>query len=201
MFDQIGRNFARKTVWSVRSSGKPPSKTINKLENDRFSEKTRFSRFVNILLSNESAEAGSEPKKLLTRNTNLQDCVESYQKKVNAANFGDRPRGPKQRFDPPPAGVKNGVKLEMFPPAMSSAPFTYKDVSTGKQHEMAFFGGVSCLIQHASGAIEPQMGWAVLDSGRLKGEASAVGADVRGKGGSGKGDSAKRGNGYNGIRR
>jgi len=60
------------------------------------------------------------------------------------------------------------VKLENFPPAMSNAPFTYNDQMTGKSHEMTFCGGVTCLVQHENDAIEPVMGWAVLDSGRLK---------------------------------
>merc|ERR1711977_704113 len=56
-------------------------------------------------------------------------------------------------------GAGRGVKLELFPPAMSSAPFTYKDAMTGKAHKMAFFGGITCLVQHTSGAIEPKVGW------------------------------------------
>jgi len=63
------------------------------------------------------------------------------------------------------------VKLELFPPGLSSAPFIYKDLATGKEHKMAFYGGITCLVQHASGVIEPKMGWAVLDSGRLVGDA------------------------------
>lgn len=40
-----------------------------------------------------------------------------------------------------------------------------KDLSTRKAHNMAFFGGVTCLVQHENGAIEPKVGWAVMDSG------------------------------------
>ena len=62
-----------------------------------------------------------------------------------------------------------GVELENFPPGMSSAPFLYKDGNTGKTHKMAFMGGVATLVQHKDkqGALEPRMGWAVLDSGKL----------------------------------
>merc|ERR1712194_192670 len=96
---------------------------------------------------------------------NVENYVESYTNKVNVTNFEKFKST--DRFSPP-HGVRCGVKLELFPPAMSSAPFTYKDESTGEDHEMAFCGGVACLVQHASGAIEPTMGWAVIDSGRLK---------------------------------
>merc|ERR1712110_1249579 len=65
-------------------------------------------------------------------------------------------------------GTKNGVKLENFPPAMSSAPFKYIDGNTGKTHDMAFMGGVAVIVQHRdTGAIEPKMGWAVMDSGKF----------------------------------
>lgn len=112
-----------------------------------------------------SKESGMEPTKSLRRNENVENYVESYTNKVNVTNFEKFKST--DRFSPP-HGVRCGVKLELFPPAMSSAPFTYKDESTGKDHEMAFCGGVACLVQHASGAIEPTMGWAVIDSGRLK---------------------------------
>ena len=81
--------------------------------------------------------------------------------KVNLAN-ADFGRGMDARS---PEGTEPGVKIENFPPAMSSAPFTYKDAMTGKSHKMAFFGGVNALVQHADGAIEPTIGWAVLDQG------------------------------------
>mmetsp|Transcript_21402 Transcript_21402/g.42858 ORF Transcript_21402/g.42858 Transcript_21402/m.42858 type:complete len:478 (-) Transcript_21402:51-1484(-) len=68
-----------------------------------------------------------------------------------------------------PQGVERGVELELFPPAMSSAPFLYKDLLTETEYKMAFFGGISCLVQHEQdGAIEPKMSWAVLDSGESK---------------------------------
>jgi len=110
---------------------------------------------------------GGAPRKALARNTDIANYVESYQSKINVTNFGKERSSSGGRFQPPPQGVGYGVELECFPPAMSSAPFTYKDASTGKAHKMAFFGGVSCLVQHENGAIEPKMGWAVMDSGRL----------------------------------
>mmetsp|Transcript_16277 Transcript_16277/g.37412 ORF Transcript_16277/g.37412 Transcript_16277/m.37412 type:complete len:86 (+) Transcript_16277:168-425(+) len=48
---------------------------------------------------------------------------------------------------------------------MSSAPFKYRDAQTGLSHQMAFFGGITTLVQHEDGSIEPKVGWAVLDSG------------------------------------
>ena len=46
---------------------------------------------------------------------------------------------------------------------MSSAPFTYKDLRTGKNYRMAFCGGLTALVQHPDGSIEPKVGWAVLE--------------------------------------
>ena len=69
----------------------------------------------------------------------------------------------RRRFKGPPRGTLRGVKLELFPPAMSNAPFTYKDGHTRKNFAMAFSGGLTCLVQHPDGAMEPKMGWAVLE--------------------------------------
>jgi len=112
-------------------------------------------------------EANGAPKKQLRRNDGIANYMESYTKKINVTNFGME-RDTKNRFAPPPQGVSRGVGLDLIPPGMSSAPFTYKDLTTGKEHEMAFFGGITCLVQHTDGAIEPKVGWAVLDSGNLK---------------------------------
>jgi len=110
-------------------------------------------------------EAKGSPKKKLTRNPDIENYDESFKNRINVTNFGQQRTSP-DRFGKP-CGVGHGVQLELFPPAMSSAPFKYKDLMTGKEHQMAFFGGITCLVQHADGAIEPRMGWAVLDSGRL----------------------------------
>jgi len=110
-------------------------------------------------------------KKALKRNELLANYVQSYQNKVNVDNF--HKWAPKQkgfRLGPPPEGVGYGIKLEHFPPAMSSAPFLYCDSTTGKNHKMAFFGGVTCLVQQNNGALEPKVGWAVMDSGILQQE-------------------------------
>ena len=37
---------------------------------------------------------------------------------------------------------------------------------TSKKHSMAFMGGVTTIVQHPDGAIEPKVGWAVIDSGK-----------------------------------
>merc|ERR1712048_153290 len=110
-------------------------------------------------------EAQGTPKKYLQRNPCIANYVESYTRKIDVYKFKTAVAARRDRFGPPPEGVQQGVKLELFPPAMSSAPFTYKDQATEKEHKMAFFGGVTCLVQDANGAIEPKMGWAVLDSG------------------------------------
>jgi hypothetical protein len=114
---------------------------------------------------NRYAQADSAPKRRMKKNENIANYMESYRSKVNVGNFGKN-QDKTDRFAPP-CGVRWGVQLENFPPAMSNAPFTYKDFMTGKSHAMAFCGGITCLVQHKSGAIEPVMGWAVMDSGRL----------------------------------
>lgn len=117
----------------------------------------------------EEAQGGA-PKKKLQRNDALGNFMEGWAAKVNVANFNDGSKEEDSGWGrAPPAGVKKtarGVKLELFPPAMSSAPFTYQDISTGQQYSMAFAGGISVLVQHPDGSIEPKMGWAVLDSGK-----------------------------------
>jgi len=107
-----------------------------------------------------------QPKKKMARNSGIANYLESYEKKVNVGNFsrGSNSSASRRR-SPPPEGTKSGIELECFPPAMSSAPFTYKDATTGKDHKMAFLGGVTCLVQHGCGALEPKVGWAVMDSG------------------------------------
>lgn len=117
----------------------------------------------------EVSEEG-QAKKALRPNEGIANYLDSYRNKVNVANF-ETLKGPKKssgRFAPQPSGVGFGTELELFPPAMSSAPFTYKDFGTGKEHKMAFFGGVTCLVQHEDGSIEPKVGWAVMDSGLVK---------------------------------
>lgn len=112
------------------------------------------------------SEAQGTPKKALVQNEALANYVDSFKNHINVAKFEELKTASKgDRFAPPPQGVNEGVELERFPPAMSSAPFTYKDAMSGKSHKMAFFGGVTCLVQNESGAIEPKVGWAVMDSG------------------------------------
>jgi hypothetical protein len=84
---------------------------------------------------------------------------------VNVTNF--KASLSDELYGPPPRGTDAGVELELFPPGLASAPFKYKDQHTGKTHQMAFYGGVTCLVQHTNGAIEPKVGWAVLDIGGL----------------------------------
>merc|ERR1711924_574776 len=124
------------------------------------------------------AETSDGKKKMqMRRNTALDNYLESYKSKMTSAKLEGKkfPASslPKTRGgfsfggDSEPSGVKYGVKLENFPPAMSSAPFTYKDANTKTAYFMAFMGGITTLVQHAdTEAIEPTMGWAVMDSGK-----------------------------------
>ena len=115
--------------------------------------------------------ADGKAKKSLNKNPYMSNYTVSVESKVNVENFN---KGgtvfPDFRSPPnPPTGVKCGVKLELFPPAMSSAPFVYIDAITQMKYNMSFFGGITCLVQHEKdGAIEPKMGWSVLDSGASK---------------------------------
>ena len=108
-----------------------------------------------------SEAKGGVAKKQLVKNTELENYVESITKGVNVGNFGKETKAGEK-------GTKSGINLDLFPPAMSSAPFTYNDFSTGRSHSMAFVGGVSCLVQHPDGTLEPKVGWAVMDSGIYK---------------------------------
>lgn len=108
----------------------------------------------------------------MQRNTCLDNYAASHAAQVNVTNFkGGRGSfgmggcGSDDDEGDPTSGTKSGVKLELFPPGLSSAPFLYKDVATGVAHQMAFFSGATCLVQHDDGALEPKVGWAVLDSG------------------------------------
>ena len=117
----------------------------------------------------------------LRKNTGLDNYLKSYHSKMsssklNGKNFPPPAKKPdddgrgfrSRRRGRSPEGAGAGVKLENFPPAMSSAPFTYKDGNTKKNHKMSFMGGVTTLVQHEdSGALEPRMGWAVMDSGHF----------------------------------
>eukprot|EP00111_Clytia_hemisphaerica_P002244 TCONS_00006290-protein len=109
-------------------------------------------------------------KKQLQKNECLEHYMESFQQKVGIKEFEadkNKPRDREEfRFADPPSGTKRGIKLELFPPALSSAPFVYKDTVTNKKHSMAFMGGLTTLVQHPSGAIEAKIGWAVIDSGK-----------------------------------
>jgi len=102
-------------------------------------------------------------KRKLMRNEYLDHYATGAASGVNVTNF--KASLSDELHGPPPRGTEAGVKLELFPPGLASAPFKYKDQHTGKTHQMAFYGGVTCLVQHTNGAIEPKVGWAVLDSG------------------------------------
>jgi len=56
-----------------------------------------------------------------------------------------------------------GIKLENIPPSLSSAPFKYVDLLANKTYDMAFMGGIVCLVQHPDTlALEPTVGWGVV---------------------------------------
>jgi len=85
-------------------------------------------------------------KKSLKKNPCMSHYTVSAKSKVNVENFGKDGASSDFRTRKPPTGVESGVKLELFPPAMSSAPFLYMDASTKMKHTMAFFGGITCLV-------------------------------------------------------
>jgi len=95
-----------------------------------------------------------DSKRVLQKNGYLENYLKTFKKPVDVASF--------QEWE---NVTKSGVKLELFPPSLSSAPFAYKDEMTGKKHSMAFMGGITAIVQHTNGAIEPKFGWAVMDSG------------------------------------
>ena len=58
------------------------------------------------------------------------------------------------------------MELKLFPPSLSSAPFTFHDARAKKKHFMSFMGGITVIVQHPDGSIEPKVGWSVMDSGK-----------------------------------
>jgi len=110
----------------------------------------------------------------LKKNSSLDHYLDSFKEQVDVVAFEKEVENLKKEtsdrgiYEKPrvPRGTKKGVKLEEFPPSLSSAPFIYKDLMTGKKHSMTFMGGITTLVQHADGAIEPKCGWAVIDSGK-----------------------------------
>jgi hypothetical protein len=127
-----------------------PYLTTGKYHYDRFEEKT-----------------DDNSKMDLRKNSYLDNYLESFNKKVNAASFKQEENSPLYGRKEP-YGTKAGVKLKYFPPSLSSAPFLYKDLMTNKRHSMAFMGGITAIVQHSDGAIEPKCGWAVMDSEKYK---------------------------------
>jgi len=112
---------------------------------------------------------GGQPKRPMRHNSSLAEYAVAMKARVNPANFDTTVDKKHEYCASPPVGSGRGVKLELFPPGVANAPFTYNDMSTGLSHKMAFYGGLTTLVQHETGpyagAIEPKVGWAVLDSG------------------------------------
>jgi hypothetical protein len=63
-------------------------------------------------------------------------------------------------------GCGTGIKLDNIPPGMSTAPFKYiDDADGGKVYPMVFAGGFTAIVQDpVTRAVEPVVGWAVLDA-------------------------------------
>eukprot|EP00730_Choanoeca_flexa_P003754 TRINITY_DN11492_c6_g3_i1.p1 TRINITY_DN11492_c6_g3~~TRINITY_DN11492_c6_g3_i1.p1 ORF type:complete len:384 (+),score=111.88 TRINITY_DN11492_c6_g3_i1:67-1218(+) len=79
---------------------------------------------------------------------------ESYRAKINVTNW-------KGGFS---NGIGSQVEMKSIPPSLSKAPFTYKDLRTGKDHAMLFMSGITGVIQHQDTlALEPVITWAVLE--------------------------------------
>lgn len=79
-------------------------------------------------------------------------------KNTNLANkkFPNRRRGSNYQ------GMKSGTKMELFPPSLCSAPVKYVDAQTRKTYDMAFYGGITSIVQHDDLTVEPVLGWAVI---------------------------------------
>jgi len=90
----------------------------------------------------------------MRQNTNgISQYWNSYKSEITIANF--QKKGWECGY---------GIKIDDIPPSLSSAPFTYVDLISKKEYKMAFMGGLVSLVQHAeSRALEPVMGWAVIE--------------------------------------
>jgi len=60
-------------------------------------------------------------------------------------------------------GCGSGVDLKNIPSGISTAPFDYVDMISGKTYKMTFNGGLVAIVQDENKVIEPKFGWAVLD--------------------------------------
>merc|ERR1719230_175806 len=72
---------------------------------------------------------GGQAKKQMRVNSDLANYAESMRAKVNLTNFAEGADKSNTDFPSPPKSTGSGVKLEHFPPAMSSAPFKYIDMN------------------------------------------------------------------------
>jgi len=106
---------------------------------------------------NEAADDGSDDgsKKQMQPNELLGSYTKSMYADVNPSNYIRGFGGG--------VGCNLGIKLGMIPPSLSSAPFTYIDVPSGDSHQMAFFAGITSLLQRQDGSLEPVVGWAVVE--------------------------------------
>ena len=94
---------------------------------------------------------GKAPR--MTRNEDgLKQYRKAYKTRVTAATY--------KRNGWQDTGCGYGLELKNIPPGLCSAPFRYMDHLSGQSSEMAFFGGISCLVQHPKNlALEPTRYW------------------------------------------
>ena len=108
------------------------------------------------------------PKREMTRNLKLGNYKESIASKMTADNYVAKmaasvaARMGNYEWSAS-SGVGGGVEIQLIPPGVASAPFTYIDLITDTKYNMAFMGGVTVLLQNPDLSLEPRVGWAVVE--------------------------------------
>ena len=59
-------------------------------------------------------------------------------------------------------GEPGGPGLLGIPSSLAGAPVRFVDVRDGSEHPLRFAAGLFGVVQHPTGALEPELGWAVL---------------------------------------
>lgn len=112
---------------------------------------------------NASGYTGQQPSHtshMLKKNTGLANYQESMKNNVNLAN---KKFGSAKRCGTNYEGMKSSTPIELFPPSISTAPVNYVEVQTRQAYSMAFYGGITTIVQHDDLTLECALGWAVIE--------------------------------------
>jgi hypothetical protein len=81
----------------------------------------------------------------------------------NNVNLANKTFGSAKRCGTNYQGMKSSTPIELFPPSISTAPVNYVEVLTRQAYSMAFYGGITTIVQHDDLTLECALGWAVIE--------------------------------------